>query len=88
MQRFYDAVRSIPTVTVYGNLSQPERAAIVSLNIRDYDSSEVADVLFTDYGIATRPGAHCAPRMHQALGHDQAGCGALQLFLLQHRAGD
>lgn len=73
MQRFYDAVRSIPAVTVYGDFSQPERAAIVSLNIRDYDSSEVADVLFTDYGIATRPGAHCAPRMHQALGTTKQG---------------
>lgn len=73
MQRFYDAVRSIPGVTVYGDFSQPERAAIVSLNIRDYDSSEVADVLFTDYGIATRPGAHCAPRMHQALGTTKQG---------------
>ena len=73
MQRFYDAVRSIPAVTVYGDFSQPERAAIVSLNIRDYDSSEVADVLFTNYGIATRPGAHCAPRMHQALGTTKQG---------------
>ena len=73
MRRFYDAVRSTPGVTVYGDFSQPERAAIVSLNIRDYDSSEVADVLFTDYGIATRPGAHCAPRMHEALGTVKQG---------------
>ena len=73
MRRFYDAVRNIPGVTVYGDFSQPERAAIVALNIRDYDSSEVADVLFTDYGIATRPGAHCAPRMHEALGTVRQG---------------
>ena len=26
------------------------------------------DVLSVDYDIATRPGAHCAPRMHEALG--------------------
>ena len=25
-------------------------------------------MLFTAYDIATRPGAHCAPRMHEALG--------------------
>ena len=73
MRRFYDAVRNIPGVTVYGDFSQPERAAIVALNIRDYDSSEVADVLFTDYGIATRSGAHCAPRMHEALGTVRQG---------------
>ena len=68
MRRFYDGVRDIPGVTVYGDFERPERAAIVALNIRNYDSSEVSDVLFTDYGIATRPGAHCAPRMHEALG--------------------
>ena len=73
MRQFYNAVRNIPGVTVYGDFSQPERAAIVALNIRDYDSSEVADVLFTDYGIATRPGAHCAPRMHEALGTVRQG---------------
>ena len=73
MRRFYDAVHAIPGVTVYGDFSQPERAAIVSLNIRDYDSSEVADVLFTDYGIAVRSGAHCAPRMHEALGTVRQG---------------
>ncbi len=73
MRQFYNAVRNIPGVTVYGDFSQPERAAIVALNIRDYDSSEVADVLFTDYGIATRPGAHCAPRMHKALGTVRQG---------------
>ena len=73
MRRFYDGVRDIPGVTVYGDLSQTERAAIVALNIRTYDSSEVSDVLFTDYGIATRPGAHCAPRMHEALGTAKQG---------------
>ncbi len=40
----------------------------MALNILDYDSSEVADVLAVDYGIATRAGAHCAPLMHKALG--------------------
>lgn len=32
-----------------------------ALNICDWDSAEVSDVLYADYGIATRPGAHCAP---------------------------
>ena len=44
------------------------RCAIVSLNIGDYDSSEVSDALLTAYGISTRPGGHCAPLMHEALG--------------------
>lgn len=65
---FYEGVRNISGVTVYGDYSKPERAPIVSLNIRDYDSSQVSDILFVDYEIQTRPGGHCAPLMHEALG--------------------
>ena len=73
MQRFYDGVRGISGVTVYGDFSAPERGAIVALNIRDYDSSAVSDELAVTYGIATRPGAHCAPRMHAALDTTEQG---------------
>ncbi len=73
MQRFYDGVRGISGVTVYGDFSAPERGAIVALNIRNYDSSAVSDELAVTYGIATRPGAHCAPRMHRALGTTEQG---------------
>ena len=43
------------------------------INIRDYDSGEVSDALSEQYGISTRPGAHCAPLMHEALGTVQQG---------------
>ena len=72
MRRFYEGVREIPGVTVYGDFTR-ERTAVVALNIRDYDSGEVADALAEEYGIATRPGAHCAPRMHRALGTQEQG---------------
>ena len=72
MRRFHAGVTAIPGVTVYGDFSGP-RAAIVALNVGDYDSSAVSDVLSEDYGIATRPGAHCAPRLHQALGTRDQG---------------
>ena len=68
MRVFYEAVREIPGITVYGDFSSMDRCAIVSLNVRDYDSGEVSDTLSESYGIATRPGAHCAPLMHRALG--------------------
>ena len=50
-----------------------DRCPIAALNIRDYDSGQVSDVLSGQYGIATRPGAHCAPLMHQALGTVEQG---------------
>ena len=70
---FYKKVCEIPGVTVYGDFSLEERCAIVALNIRDYDSAEVSDALYTEYGISTRPGGHCAPLMHQALGTVEQG---------------
>ena len=73
MRRFYDGVFRIPGVTVYGDFETEKRAPVVSLNILDYDSSEVSDELSTVYGIVTRPGAHCAPLMHRALGTVEQG---------------
>lgn len=73
MECFYRKVSAIPGVTVYGDFSRRMRCPIVALNVRDYDSSEVSDALSSQYGIATRPGAHCAPRMHQALGTVEQG---------------
>ena len=73
MWEFYSQVKEIPGVTVYGDFSTKERCAIVTLNIRDYDSSEVSDALVMDYEISTRPGAHCAPLMHHALGTVEQG---------------
>ena len=73
MWAFYEGVREIPGITVYGDFSTKNRCPIVSLNIRDYDSGEVSDALASEYGIASRPGAHCAPLMHKALGTVEQG---------------
>lgn len=72
-KRFYDGVSSIEGVTLYGDFSTWHRSAIVSLNIWDWDSAVTADELSEGYGIFTRPGAHCAPLMHQALGTVEQG---------------
>ena len=44
MDRFYQAVSAMDGVTVYGDFSQARRSAIVSLNIRDYDSAAVSEI--------------------------------------------
>lgn len=73
MKQFYEGVKEIPEVTVYGDFETEDRCAIVTLNIGDYDSGEVSDALLMDYGISTRPGGHCAPLMHEALGTVEQG---------------
>lgn len=72
-RRFYQTVRTLPGVTVYGDHTALERAPVVTLNIGDVDSAEVSDELAERFGIATRPGAHCAPRLHRALGTGAQG---------------
>ena len=78
---FFREMKKIDGVKVYGDFScfdseagaERGRGAIVCINIRDYDSSEVSDWLMQEWEIATRPGAHCAPRMHEALGTTDQG---------------
>ena len=72
VQRFVDGVRAIPGMKLYGDFSG-ERAPVVALNWRDVPSGELADELAEDYVIATRAGAHCAPRLHEALGTKEQG---------------
>ena len=71
--RFLAGAREIRGITLYGAFDQPVRSAIVSLNVGDIDSAEISDALMQGWGIATRPGAHCAPLMHRALGTERQG---------------
>lgn len=73
MWKFYYGVKDIPNIKVYGDFSTKKRCPIVTLNIGEYDSSEVSDELLMTYNISTRPGAHCAPLMHKALGTVEQG---------------
>ena len=60
-------------MVVYGDLEADLRAPIVSLNIGEMDSAMVSDILWEDYEICVRAGAHCAPLMHEALGTVEQG---------------
>lgn len=73
MWHFYQQVQTIDGITVYGDFTTKHRCPIVALNIRSYASEEVSDALYSAHGIATRPGAHCAPLLHEALGTVQQG---------------
>lgn len=74
MKLFYESVKEIPEITIYGDFEETKaRCPVVSINIGEMDSSEVSDWLMEDYGIATRPGAHCAPLMHGRFGTRKQG---------------
>ncbi len=49
------------------------RCGIVAVNIGEVDSGLIADELSQRFGICVRPGAHCAPLMHRALGTEHQG---------------
>ena len=80
-RRFFEAVGALPGVTVYGDFSSWDRCPIVSLNLGEWDSGAVSDALFERFGIAVRPGIHCAPLGHEALG--TSGQGAVR-FSFSH----
>ncbi|MGL4343774.1 MAG: aminotransferase class V-fold PLP-dependent enzyme [Cellulosilyticaceae bacterium] len=72
-QIFEEGVRALPGVVLYGDFEAKLRTPVVSLNLGDFDSAEVADELFDRFGIATRAGAHCAPEVHRAFGTVEQG---------------
>ena len=73
MWRFYNGVKDIKGIKIYGDFETSDRCPIVSLNLADYESGAVSDELFERFDIATRPGGHCAPLMHKALGTVEQG---------------
>lgn len=70
---FYKAVKDINGVRLYGDYEAEERTAIVTLNIGNMDSGTVSDILWEEYRICVRGGAHCAPLMHKTFGTEKQG---------------
>ncbi len=70
---FYEEVRKIPGIEVYGDFSSENRCPILALNLRHLDPNLVSQLLADDYQIYTRSGGHCAPLMHRALGTLERG---------------
>ena len=60
-------------IRILGSHDGMEHVATVALAIDGLDAARVADILATDYGIATRAGLHCAPLAHAALGTREQG---------------
>lgn len=70
--RFLQGLQSIPGLVIYGDFSRP-RVPVFAVNFPGAESAVVSDILWETYGIATRPGFHCAPLLHESLGTKQQG---------------
>lgn len=66
-QALHEGLSAMDGVTVYSPAQESGRAGIVSFNVADRSSSQIADAL-DRRGIAVRGGLHCAPEAHRFLG--------------------
>jgi cysteine desulfurase family protein len=73
MLTFIEGVGDIPGLTYYGPQGPRHRIGVFSVRVEGYDPHELSAVLETSYGILTRPGIHCAPLAHEAIGTASTG---------------
>jgi len=62
---FYERLKDIEKVKFYGDFSAENRLPVISLNVEGLTAAELAELLWTNYSIATRAGSHCAPLLHK-----------------------
>ena len=69
--RLMFALKNMRNVEVYTPVGVD--TGVISFNVKDADSTTVADILDKKYGIAVRAGLHCAPLIHNHLGTLEKG---------------
>ena len=72
-RRFVNGISDISDLKLYGDIDAPLRTPIISLNIGNMSSASVSDILWEDYEICVRAGAHCAPLTHKTFGTEKQG---------------
>ncbi len=76
--RILQGLRELPGVSLPGPTNAAARVGAVAIVLDSLDPQTTASLLETEFGIESRAGLHCAPRMHAALG-TLAGGGAVRL---------
>lgn len=71
--RFLEGIAGIPGLTLYGPHRGSLRGPVVALNVQGTGAEDVALRLWEEFGIATRPGSHCAPLAHERFGTTYTG---------------
>jgi len=73
VRAFLDGISDIEGLSYFGPRGVRNRVGVFSIRIESLDPHELAAILESHYGILTRPGLHCAPLIHQALGTASSG---------------
>jgi selenocysteine lyase/cysteine desulfurase len=55
-------------VRFFGPQTPRDRVGVFSVRIEGLSPHELAAILESEYGLLTRPGIHCAPRIHATIG--------------------
>ena len=72
-QHALQGMRSIPGLHIYGDPDSNPHMPILTWNLGDQDAAMICDILWEDYGICARAGAHCAPLLHKHFGTERQG---------------
>ena len=73
VRTFIEGISGVEGLTFYGPQTARDRLGVFSVRIDGFEPYELAAILESTYGILTRPGLHCAPLVHNALGTTQYG---------------
>ncbi len=71
--RLLEGLAAIPGLTQYGPTDPQDRVAVVSITLEGFDPQDLSVILDESFGIQTRAGLHCAPRIHESLGTKARG---------------
>ena len=71
--KLYDGLASHNKIRIFSAIENAQNSGIIAFLIDGMDSSEIANILDAKYHIAVRPGFHCAPLAHKALGTEKSG---------------
>ena len=71
--RLWQRLDEMPGISIYGHRDMARHVGTVAFNIEGMASSDVGNILDTSFDIAIRPGMHCAPYIHRAMGTFREG---------------
>lgn len=67
-ERLREWLADIPGANVFGHANPARRVGTLSFRLDPLSPAEVGAILDESFDIAVRPGLHCAPKIHRALG--------------------